>query len=294
MRRALVSCLPLAALFTALQARSDEGHTYPACTRQSTGAGITAAKGAFQAGNGSFNEADYARAIMYWEDAYRRDCSAHAMLLNLSRAYELHGNKAQAVEALRTYLQRVPESPDRDTYQRRLDALERQLHGEAPTAAPTPAAPTPPTPTPAPAGTKPAAPTAAAPTAAAVASETEAEAALAPPERPLWPLFVAGGGGLVAAIAAPIYLKNRADLSDAVEACNAQRNGCPPEIAEKGNSARIRTNVSGTVIVGGVVIAGAGVLYYFLSGNEAAPATTARFEPWVSNGLLGLGYSRSF
>ena len=63
---------------------------------------VTAAKGAFQAGNVSFNEADYDRAILYWEDAYRRDCTATLLLQHLGRAYEGLGNLEQAVIALRT------------------------------------------------------------------------------------------------------------------------------------------------------------------------------------------------
>ena len=51
--------------------------SYPDCGREPTEAEVAAAKGAFQAGNASFNEADYARAIDYWEDAYRRDCTAN-------------------------------------------------------------------------------------------------------------------------------------------------------------------------------------------------------------------------
>ena len=87
---------------------------YPDCAHQPSDSDVSAAKGAFQAGQVSFNEADYDRAITYWEDAYRRDCTAHPMLLNLARAYELNGNPRQAVVSLETYLARNPSSPQRD------------------------------------------------------------------------------------------------------------------------------------------------------------------------------------
>ncbi|HEX3595043.1 MAG TPA: hypothetical protein VHU80_08080, partial [Polyangiaceae bacterium] len=84
-------------LAPALASAEDAPRPYPACDRTPTQGDVSAAKGAFDAGNGSFNEADYDRAITYWEDAYRRDCTAHPLLLNLARAYELNGQKQHAV-----------------------------------------------------------------------------------------------------------------------------------------------------------------------------------------------------
>src|SRR4029078_4780750 len=86
--------------------------SFPPSTAAPTEADRKAAQGAFAAGQGSFNEADYATAITYWRDASRRDCTAHALLLNLARAYELKSDRAEAVNALETYLQRKPEAPD--------------------------------------------------------------------------------------------------------------------------------------------------------------------------------------
>src|SRR5882672_5341011 len=76
---------------------ADSKVSYPSCTTAPTEADKSAAKGAFAAGQGSFNEADYATAITYWRDAYRRDCTAHLLLTNLARAYELKGDRAEAV-----------------------------------------------------------------------------------------------------------------------------------------------------------------------------------------------------
>src|SRR5688572_27310400 len=125
-------------LFFAARATMAQSRPYPECTAEPTESDIAAAKGAFQAGQASFNEADYERAITYWEDAYRRDCTAHALLLNLARAYELDGDKRQAVEALQTFLARKPESPQKDQIERRIEVLNQQIAGE-PVAAPPPA-----------------------------------------------------------------------------------------------------------------------------------------------------------
>ena len=119
MRKSLASSVIAVAVLSAGLAHAEDVKQYAECAREATDTDVTAAKGAFQAGNASFEEADYPRAIVYWEDAYRRDCSAHGMLLNLARAYELNGNKPQAVVALRTYLQRVP-SADKEKIEARL------------------------------------------------------------------------------------------------------------------------------------------------------------------------------
>ena len=107
MRLVRMSSLVATVLAAPLHAYAAEEPTrYPECTHEASEADLTAAKAAFQAGNVSFNEADYPRAILYWEDAFRRDCTAHPLLLNLARAYELNAQKRKAVVALETYLKR--------------------------------------------------------------------------------------------------------------------------------------------------------------------------------------------
>src|SRR6267142_2506007 len=103
---------------------ADTKTPFPPCTTTPTEADRKAAQGAFAAGQGSFNEADYATAITYWRDAYRRDCTAHLLLLNLARAFELKGDRAEAVTALETYLQRKPDAADSDQIRRRIENLK--------------------------------------------------------------------------------------------------------------------------------------------------------------------------
>src|SRR5262245_61632584 len=66
---------------------ADTRTPFPPCTTAPTEADRKAAQGAFAAGQGSFNEADYATAITYWRDAYRPDCTAHAPFTKPARAY---------------------------------------------------------------------------------------------------------------------------------------------------------------------------------------------------------------
>src|SRR5882724_8428311 len=123
---------------------ADTKTPFPPCTTVPTESDRKAAQGAFAAGQGSFNEADYATAITYWRDAYRRDCTAHALLLNLARAYELKGERAEAVNALETYLQRKPDDPTAEQIQRRIKTLKDAMKDQAPApiAAPPQPAPT--------------------------------------------------------------------------------------------------------------------------------------------------------
>src|SRR6478609_6755436 len=123
----------------ALAHAEDEPKAYPECVKTPTDAETAAAKGAYQAGNASFDEADYPRAITYWEDAYRRDCTANLLLKNLARAYELYSQKRQAVVALETFLVREPNAADKEQIQRRIEVLKKQIAAEK--AAPVAAAP---------------------------------------------------------------------------------------------------------------------------------------------------------
>src|SRR5204863_735302 len=131
--RFVTSCflaLPLCLLAGQAIAAEPSTHTYAECSREPSEADLTAAKAAFQAGNVSFNEADYPRALLYWEDAFRRDCSAHPLLLNLARAYELNGRKQQAVMALEPFLQREPTTTARSPIPRRIAVLTEHLDTE--------------------------------------------------------------------------------------------------------------------------------------------------------------------
>jgi len=291
MRRAWISCIGLATCLGAVHASAEETHDYPACSKQASEAEVAGAKGAFQAGNSSFNEADYARAITYWEDAYRRDCSAHALLLNLSRAYELNGERAQAVIALRAYLDRVPRAPERASYERRIEALERQIEAEKSKPSPTPPAPPLPPPT----------------------TETQ-KVELPPPakleddtrtQRPAWPLVVGAAGLVIAGVGIPVFIQAH-NVVAAVERdprCNITTASMPtpsghqcadPGLSKRGNDARTRSAIGTGMIIGGGVLAGAGVLTYLIWPTNSGHNVGQSWQPILAPGLIGLGYSNTF
>lgn len=254
---------------------------YPECTRQPTDSDIAAAKGAFQAGQVSFNEADYDRAITYWEDAYRRDCTAHPMLLNLARAYELDGNLQQAVVSLETFIARNPSSPQREQIAKRVEVLKEKIASQpasTETSGPTTTSTAPPPPTTTATGVTPDQPP--------------------PGQRPIWPLFVAGGGVVVAAVGGILYLGATSDYNDARDKCGGTQN-CPDEVTKQGNEAADRQRRWGIVTGVGVAIAAGGVVYYFLQKPEA-PANKAQarrrtnVSPELGPGYAGVSLSGSF
>ena len=261
---------------------------YEDCTREPTEGDIAAAKGAFQAGQGSFNEADYPRAITYWEDALRRDCTANALLLNLARAYELYGQKRQAVVALQTYLKREPNSPQRDQINRRIEVLNNQIAAEQPAAQPTTTAPTP----------------TAAPTAAPPPPPVEPASE---GQKPILPLIVAGAGGVVAIVGGVLYLGGAADVKDYEEKCPLDpaldKHVCPAGVDPgAGNSAQTRRDLGGGLFVGGIAVAAGGLIWYVVAdpapaqaaSKRRAPSRRARVTPAVGPGFAGLAVSGSF
>ncbi|HWA74409.1 MAG TPA: hypothetical protein VG937_18820 [Polyangiaceae bacterium] len=287
MRKPLASCVIVVSLLASAVAHAEDVKPYAPCSHEPSETDLTAAKGAFQAGNASFDEADYPRAIVYWEDAYRRDCTAHALLLNLARAYELNGNKPQAVVALQTYIARVPASPDKDKIQRRLDVIQKQIDAEkAQAAAPAPAAPAAAAAAPAP-GPAP-----------AVAASTGGEAGAEPSgSRPILPLIVASAGAGIAVIGTVLYATARSDLSKAEDSCPNRRCDANPTAAADGNDARKRVTLGGTLTVTGVLVAGGGLVWYFLSPKSApaGAATSARhLTPVAAPNFVGLNYSGAF
>ena len=247
-----------AALFVpALAHAEDEPKPYPECTKAPTESETAAAKGAYQAGNASFDEADYPRAITYWEDAYRRDCTANLLLKNLARAYELYGQKRQAVVALETYLVREPASNDKEQIQRRIEVLKKQIASEK--AAPAPSAPAP----------------AAPPTTPAAPPPVNVE----PSHRGrlnFVPLIVAGVGVVITPIGAVVFAGGSSDVNKYEALC--PNRACPAgpdqQANIKGGDDARKKKVTGGVItvVGAAAIAG-GLIWFIVSPRVGASST---------------------
>jgi hypothetical protein len=273
---------------------------FPPCTTTATEADRKAAQGAFAAGQGSFNEADYPTAITYWRDAYRRDCSAHALLLNLARAYELKSDRSEAVNALETYLQRKPDAADADQIRRRIENLKSQI-----AAAEKQAAPPPPLPPAAAAVAPPAAPapTAPAPAAAPPVPDTSDTKG----SRSAMPLVVAGGGAVLGVVGGIVFAGGMSKVSEAEDVCPTHK--CPPNVPpkaaadaiDKGNAGRQQQVIGGVVLGVGVAALGGGLLWYLLSSPSSESPSKAAISlrrthatPAVAPGYAGISVGGSF
>jgi len=273
----------LLALPSRIAHAEDEPKAYPECTKTPTDSETAAAKGAYQAGNASFDEADYPRAITYWEDAYRRDCTANLLLKNLARAYELYGQKRQAVVALETFLVREPASPDKEQIQRRIEVLKKQIASEKVVPGPSPNASAP-----APLAAKEPPP------------EAQPSAEVHSGKRSAVPLIVAGAGGVVMAVGLAIYIPARKDVNDSEDKC--PNRVCPvgPKQAENlkaGEDARKKATTGGVVMgVGAAAIAG-GLIWYFAQPKKTATVGSLLrpdVKPALSPGFAGLALSGAF
>lgn len=259
--------------------------TYPDCGREPTDAEVAAAKGAFQAGNASFNEADYARAIDYWEDAYRRDCTANPLLLNLARAYELAGRKRQAVVSLETFLAREPNSGEKDQINRRIEVLKKKIAEEDAAAAAAPP------------------PTAAGPTQSVPPTSTERPAEPASSaKRSAGPWIVIGIGGAAVIVGGIGYFSNKSKVDDLAQQCKypETHQECPPDVETDGNAAR-KAMAGSAVIAGvGVLAIGGGLVWRYFDGkrveseNNLATWRRPRITPVVGPEVAGLTLSGAF
>jgi hypothetical protein len=270
-------------LVASLASATEAPHEYPECNRQPSETDVQAAKGAFQAGIVSFNEADYDRAILYWEDAFRRDCTATLLLHHLARAYEGRAELEQAVIALRTFLERSPDAAERPQIQRRIQVFEQRIlelkvKQEAEADRPAPAK---------------------------VPAKTT-DASTAPKKEPLsssdslrvdplYPILVVGVGVASSAVGAILYFPAHSDVVDYEKKCDGRI--CPTSSTQDAaNSARSRMVWGSTLAIGGLVTAAAGAVWYLYNDSlEAPPKTaTAPIVPFIGPRTAGVVWQSSF
>lgn len=101
---------------------------YPSCAgRQVTQEESDAAHKKYTAGKVDYDEANYDSAINLFRDSYKKDCTKHEILIIISRAYEQKGDRPEAIRALEAYLQRVPNAPEKSTYESRIQKLKELM-----------------------------------------------------------------------------------------------------------------------------------------------------------------------
>jgi tetratricopeptide (TPR) repeat protein len=194
-----------------------------------------AAKVAFRAGQTAFSEGAYARAAEFWNQAYRDDCTAHALLLNLAMAEELLGRPAEAIHRLKLFNRRSPESPYVEANAKRIQRLEQMASEMSPARGLRPRTAETPVPRPAPAGVS-------------------------------VPIVVSVAGGVVAVTGTALFVEGRLSAGSAGDRCGGARSSCAePSAVIDGERARARAQTGGWLAVGGVAAAAGGLVWDFLS-----------------------------
>lgn len=288
MRSRFRLCLPIGAicLSSVVAHASDQPVEYPVCKSKPTASDRKGAKGAFAAGEASFKEADYATAIVYWHDAYRRDCTAHALLRNLATAYELLGDRKAAIHALETYLERNPKDPEAAAIQRRIDNLKEQLSAtSSPPPAPTPSEPESSTLIPRPMPVVQAPPV-------QPAEPEEPEPAPVTESRSILPWVTVGVGGAATIAGTVVFFDGRKKVADAEEVCPTRR--CSADIANKGNAGRREQTIG--LIVGGVGLAAVagGVVWGLMFNEPTTVVTETGIAPQVGPDFAGVQFAGRF
>ncbi len=296
-RLCIFSGISLVALFGA-NAQANEENTveaknttptakeYAKCEHNPTDDDVSAAQGAYRAGQVSFEEADYQRALLYWEDAYRRDCTADKLLLNIARAYELSGDNRAALNALQTYVERNPETEPESSVRKRLAKMQEKVEEEDQEKQEQ---------------------------LALAASQQSQDQSSSPepepnlqfspaPRRPLWPVLVTGGGVVFASTGLLLLLRADKVAKDAGCSSNPITGDqfCPTdEASDKASSAAQVANFVGIplFVVGNLAGAIGGYFWYrtWTSGSPSSKTSHAPvFVPVVSSQFQGFALSGAF
>lgn len=230
-----------------------------------------AAKNAYRSGQTAFSEGDYERAATLWSDAYEHDCTAHALLLNLATAYELLGRPDRAVDALRRFDDRVPDSPYIEANSKRMERLQRipvqrpRARREAEVPCPVPAA---------------------TPTHESGSGEVQI------------PLALAVGGGAAALLGGALYVQARYAEASAADRCGSSSGQCTNlNSVIDGERARSRAQTSGWVSGTGLVTLATGLVWYFVTPgprSEQARSTDLHADSQLGKNSLGVSLSGAF
>jgi hypothetical protein len=232
------------------------------------------------------------KAILYYTDAYRADCTGHRVLLRIAEQWELIGNKAESLRYTEAYLDRAsPTDNERDTANVRRDRLKREL-AAAPPASSSAAPPV--TATAAPSATATVTTTA---TATATTAPTATDTTAPPHGHSVPPWIVTGIGGAALVTGGVLFIVGSGKISTADKSCDPTTRICQPgtDAVSTGNSGRTLEGVGiATGAVGLAAIAG-GLIWHFAENTAPSqPTTGTHVTPSVAPGYAGLSLGGTF
>lgn len=195
----------------------------------------------FQIGKSLYDAGRFAEAATEFEQAYKKS-KRPQLLYNLYVAQRDASNWAFAVEALRGYLEAVPDAPDRINLRARLKSMEDAASRDA--------------------GLRQAAEAQSAQQQAPASPQTRTETVHS---RVPWGLMGAGVALLVGGGVTGILTKGKTDDL----AANCEQSVCPPEQSSNIDSAKGLAITTDLLLGVGVVTAGVGAVLYFTGALDA-------------------------
>jgi tetratricopeptide (TPR) repeat protein len=255
---------------------------YPSCVgKEVTKADSEAAHRKYLAGKDDYDEGKYDSAIRIFEDAYKKDCTKHELLVIISRAHELNHNLPEAVRALEVYLEHNPTSGEAQVHRNKIKNLQDRIAEERKKAAATP----PPTST-APSG-----------------------GATPPPENQghtIYPWLVVGAGVVTLAIGVVLL----ATVPALPAECNADNQTCNRLKDKDGNFIETQQQyedrqadagrhvnqplIGGLVAGGGGLLIVGGLIWHFVEPTGPKDSAKTRVQPQLGPGYGGFSLTHRF
>ena len=263
------------------------------------------AKTLYGLGKNAHDTSNYADAIKYYKDAYKRDCTAHVLLKNLGKVYEADAQPAAAVEVYKMYRARQkPTGEELDNIDAKIANLSKKVGPSGTDTAPTSTGTAPTTTS---TGTSTGTATATG-TGTATAAPTDTAPPVptgsAPPPGGgpgIGPIVVMGVGGALVITGVILGVTGNSKVtstSDEFNRLNCGKGPLPGDrancetLAADGKSATNKRNL-GWVLTGvGVAAVGGGVAWLLLGGKSEAKAGKIQIVP--GPGMAGIGIAGAF
>lgn len=262
---ALATALCVVAVMLAAPAQATE--PYPTCDgRRPSKDDVTLAKLLNIRAADKYQIADYKGAIDLWKEAYKADCGAHALLINLANVYERSGDKSATIFALETFLQRAPLDKAAGIIGTRLTTLKKSLQPE--TAPPPPSKPAPPPSKPAP--TRPPTTISAPSTVKPIVAKRKPAPIATDDKQSSAPLILMGSGGAIAVVGIIMVPIGVAKAHDTEQACPGRQCTSQDDV-DRGNAARTQTIVGMTLAGVGVATFASGLAWRIFGSTHLAP-----------------------